>query len=58
MYFYKHQVESIREVLFETELKFCSKVTSFRSQKYVWLRKLVTLEQNFNSVSKRTSLID
>ena len=29
-----------------------------RRSSHVWLRKLVTLEQNFNSVSKRTSLIE
>ena len=33
MYYVSHSVIlSIREVLFETELKFCSKVTSFHSQ--------------------------
>ena len=36
---------SIREVLFETELKFCSKVTSFCSQ--TWLLLLVCLGKCF-----------
>ena len=40
---FKH--ESIRKVLFETELKFCSKVTSFRSQ--TWLLLLVCLGKCF-----------
>ena len=37
--------ESIRKVLFETELKFCSKVTSFHSQ--TWLFLLVCLGKCF-----------
>ena len=38
-------VDLIRKVLFETELKFCSKVTSFRSQ--TWLLLLVCLGKCF-----------
>ena len=40
-----HNYLSIREVLFETELKFCSKVTSFCSQ--TWLLLLVCLGKCF-----------
>ena len=46
MYYVSHSViESIRKVLFETELKFCSKVTSFCSQ--TWLLLLVCLGKCF-----------
>ena len=46
LYYVSHSViESIWKVLSKTELKFCSKLTSFRSQ--TWLLLLVCLGKCF-----------